>query len=251
MGYCHYCKQDKKLIKAHIIPRNFYLDYVNEHFVLVNADTGKITQKQSGSYDKDILCADCDGKILKKFDDEGYRILLGDITKYLINRSGTNSIYYLEKEEFNYEYIRKFFISIIWRASISKLDEYLYIDLGPYEEKALEILKDEKTYSNLFKVLIFKAPSNRDYNKLVYIAKAKWGNCTTYVISMAGYFINVIVNIKKLNPNLCKLYKNLFLNEDKLCIIESEQVYLSQINGITNKMSKMWEKGFRPPKLKY
>ena len=45
---CKFCGQEKKLIKAHIIPRNFYLDYKNEQYMEVNALSGKFTIKQSG-----------------------------------------------------------------------------------------------------------------------------------------------------------------------------------------------------------
>ena len=37
---CKFCGQEKQLIKAHIIPRHFYLNYENETFAAINAKTG-------------------------------------------------------------------------------------------------------------------------------------------------------------------------------------------------------------------
>lgn len=37
MGICKFCGQEKKLIKAHIIPIHFYLNYENETFAAFNA----------------------------------------------------------------------------------------------------------------------------------------------------------------------------------------------------------------------
>ncbi len=251
MGYCHYCKQDKTLIKAHIIPKHFYLDYKEEKFVLVDALSLKTKIKQSGTLDKNILCADCDGKILKKFDDEGYRILLNEIPKHTVMRTPTEAFYHLKQEEFNYELLRKFFISILWRASISKLDENSEVSLGMYEEKALDILKGKNSYDNLFKILIFKFPDNLDYNKVVFTSKAKFGNCITYVINMAGYHILVIVNMKNFNPRLKEHYRNYLLQKENLFVIESKMLYMHNVQGITRKWNEMLQKGFRPPNIKY
>ena len=65
---CKFCGQEKKLIKAHIIPKNFYLDYKKEQYMSVDSLSGKFKIQQNGAYDKNILCSDCDGKILGKFD---------------------------------------------------------------------------------------------------------------------------------------------------------------------------------------
>jgi hypothetical protein len=119
VGICRFCGQEKELIRAHIIPRHFYLNYEHKTFAAINTQTGNWKQCKTGTYYSNILCSDCDGTIIKLFEDEAYRILLNDI------------------------YIRKFFISVLWRASISKTDEFSNINLGPYEDIALKILKDE------------------------------------------------------------------------------------------------------------
>lgn len=105
---CKFCGQEKKLIKAHIIPRNFYLDYKNEQYMEVDELSGKFTIKQNGSYDKNILCAECDGKILGKFDQEGYRILLDEIYKHCLYHDDKIKIYNLTSEYYDYNKFRRF-----------------------------------------------------------------------------------------------------------------------------------------------
>ncbi len=82
MKKCKFCGQEKKLIDAHIIPKNFYLMRKKDRYLCINSKTCKYIIQQKGGYDSNILCGDCDNHILGEFDKEGYRILLGDFSKY-------------------------------------------------------------------------------------------------------------------------------------------------------------------------
>ena len=79
-------------------------------------------------------------------DKEGYRILLGDFSKYKYEYLHPQKIYQLDNCYYDYHKLRKFFISILWRASVSKLEEWSNINLGGYEKKG----------SNHDKVKIFR-----------------------------------------------------------------------------------------------
>ncbi len=81
---CKFCGQKKKLIGAHIIPKHFYLNYKNEDYQLLDPFNCKCNAQQSGAKDKTILCSDCDNKIIGKFDDEGYKVLLQKIPQNLV-----------------------------------------------------------------------------------------------------------------------------------------------------------------------
>ena len=105
---CKFCRQQKKLIRAHIIPRHFYLDYKDEQYVSVNSLSGKFKIQQCGAYDKNILCKDCDAKIIGKFDKEGYRILFDEIKKHKLKNVSDDIIYYLTSKDYNFEYLRNF-----------------------------------------------------------------------------------------------------------------------------------------------
>lgn len=52
---CKFCGKEKQLIRAHIIPRHFHLNYENETYVAINAQTGNWKQCKTVTYDKNIL----------------------------------------------------------------------------------------------------------------------------------------------------------------------------------------------------
>ena len=246
-GKCKFCGQEKKLIKAHIIPRNFYLDYKNEKYLGVDSISGKFTIQQNGAYDKNILCEDCDGKILGEFDKEGYRVLFDEVYKHILYSDKNTKIYYLTSENYNYEYLRKFFISILWRASISNVKEFNDVHLGKYENLALKILKGEEKYKDLFKTYIFKYPNNMDFSRFVFIAKSKIGNHNAYVINMAGYSINIIINGKNHPYDNIYQMRDMLIDDKYFCIVESNKLYERHYYNAGLKMQEMWQKGFKPP----
>ena len=71
---CKFCGQEKKLIKAHIIPKKFYLGLKGDRYLCINSQNCKYMIQQQGGYDSNILCGDCDNHILGEFDKEGYQV---------------------------------------------------------------------------------------------------------------------------------------------------------------------------------
>lgn len=249
IGICKFCGEEKKLIDAHIIPKNFYLERKKDKYLCINSKTCKYTIQQKGGYDSNILCGDCDNHIIGEFDKEGYKILFGDFSKYkYMQLHPRYRIYQLDNTEFDYGKLRKFFISILWRASISKLEEWSNINLGGYEKKAFEILKGKREYDELFKILIYKNCFAEDINQEVLIAKGKAKTYKKYVIQMAGYRIEIIVDSTRLTNKYKQQYEKYFLNPTYAHIIETPEVS-QRINKEYNaRMFELYKKGFVPPK---
>src|SRR3954470_151131 len=83
---CRLCEQQKKLIKAHIIPEGFFrrLREGNKAPLLVS-ERDYVKRSPIGIYDSGILCANCDG-IFALWDDYAQQILspdLGDAQKIM------------------------------------------------------------------------------------------------------------------------------------------------------------------------
>lgn len=248
IGICKFCGEEKKLVDAHIIPKNFYLERKKDRYLCINSKTCKYTIQQKGGYDSNILCGDCDNHILGEFDKEGYRILLGDFSKYKYEYLHPQKIYQLDNSCYDYHKLRKFFISILWRASISTLEEWSNINLGGYEKKALEILMNVKEHEKLFKILIYKNCYTEDINQEVLIAKGKTSKYKKYVIQMAGYCIEVMVDSGRISNQYKLRYENYFLNQECLHIIETPEVSWRINKEYNSRMLKMYEQGFVPPK---
>ena len=150
--------------------------------------------------------------------------------------------------EFDYNKLRKFFISILWRASVSSLKEWGGINLGFYEKKAYEILKGEKEHNELFKILIYKNIYKEDLNYRVLIAKGKTSKYKKYIIQMAGYRIEVMVDSSRVSNRYKSQYERYFLNPRYLYIMETSEVSkrINQENKI--QLSELFKQGFVPPK---
>lgn len=221
MPQCKYCQQEKKLIKAHILPRNFYTNYKEKGFWGIEYKKIDKIHFQSGVIDKNILCKECDNHILGKYDNEAYRILLNiEETKIKTKWKGLDA-YVFDPTEFNYEYIRKFFIAFLWKASISKLPCMDVVDLGPYEKIALDILQNKYENENLFKIIIFKtlndelkgAHTTRGYKNIL-------GQSRIYSTFFDSYHVSIIVKYKKFPKEFASL-EELFIRKDQIVILES------------------------------
>lgn len=99
----------------------------------------KPKQYQSGIFDSSILCSDCDG-ILGVWDGYVQRLLINHSSKvenlpYAAKQNTNNRI-----DIFNYNYLKLFFMSVLWRAGITKHHVFSKVDLGPWEEKLRKMI---------------------------------------------------------------------------------------------------------------
>ena len=108
---CKGCGEDKKLIKAHIIPEAFFmgLRFGNDEVPLIISGKSGEHPKRSpiGEYDKNILCHDCEG-VFQKLDDYGARVLLEKKFKHIPhNVKGVTQFFRVEN--IDYLFLKKFF----------------------------------------------------------------------------------------------------------------------------------------------
>lgn len=144
MGICNFCGEDKKLIKAHIIPEAFWeIDNTVTVPMKIMSNTKGTFPKKSrvGIYDPNILCAECDQWIGREFDEYAYKELLQKGPDELIMKHGAivGSLY---KKRDKYR-LKRFFISVMWRAHLSTRPEFSWVLLGPYANLARKALKDD------------------------------------------------------------------------------------------------------------
>jgi len=219
MGYCHYCKQEKDLIRAHVLPRKFYIKDSSGVYQGIHKD-GTYKNWQCGFYDRGILCGNCDN-ILGHYDNEAYKLLLNiDTKKQKTDWNGIRAYHY-QKEEFDYEKIRKFFIALIWRASISKKGFNSVVNLGKYEDIALEIIKGNIENDNLFKVIVLTEDKPNDFTNVHYIMKTRIETQITYAVYFAQFVAYIIPNYKKPNSRVFQIFDKLALNASDFIIAES------------------------------
>lgn len=146
---CHLCLKEKPLIgKSHIIPEFMYKHLLGDdgfYHKLDKRTYDKFTKRgktpkqfQSGEYDSNIFCGDCENEILnKKYEDYAAKVyeVLDDelqtfgnlkVTKYASYENTTFRLI----ENIDYTRFKLFLLSILWRSSISNREFFKKVKLG-------------------------------------------------------------------------------------------------------------------------
>lgn len=131
---CKGCGEQRQLIKAHVIPAAFFKDLndKNPEPLRMYTDTKGVYPKRTpiGIYDPQILCEDCE-RIFQDLDCYASNVLINSIeTKELLD--GDRSVGFLFMNV-DVRKLEKFMASVLWRASVSSLDFFRRVELGPYE----------------------------------------------------------------------------------------------------------------------
>lgn len=136
---CKLCKQEKELVKSHIIPKFFFKYLYPEEKIkgkalwLVDGSRGIKSKSWIGPYER-LLCKECDG-MLGCYDNYAKRLF---IDQEPIFYPRTDQALLLPNVD--YKKVKLFFLSLLWRASVSSLPIFSKINIGPYEEKLREIV---------------------------------------------------------------------------------------------------------------
>lgn len=140
---CKGCNQDKKLVKAHVIPESFFRDLRADEktLKLISNVEGVHTKKTPiGVYDKEILCRQCEDKF-QTLDDYAAKLLIDNSEIEELKKNGSLVGYKIPK--IDYGLLKRFVIGLLWRASISKQRFYSKVNLGALEEKAKKLIWEE------------------------------------------------------------------------------------------------------------
>lgn len=144
---CRWCGEKRQLIRAHIIPRAFYDDVRGDtdKVLMLSPDKSKYTTvTQSGVFDSDMLCAECDGA-LGRLDEYGYKVfrrIPTDREDLVVDRDRMPIGYNLRCADV--QKAQKFLLSVLWRASVTSHDFFSKVDLGAkYETRIRQLIQDD------------------------------------------------------------------------------------------------------------
>lgn len=150
MNKCKLCLEEKILLKkSHIIPDFIYKHsglYDDLHRIRLFTVQGLIDNKkpslpQSGVYEGNILCADCDnsrlGESLEQYAKKaifGGGQLPSSECVYCVNFIDEEKNTFAICKNLNYTKFKLFLLSVLWRASISSKSFFKGIKVGEHEE---------------------------------------------------------------------------------------------------------------------
>ena len=196
---CKLCGQEKKLVVAHIIPRSFYdpLREGGQIPVIITDQPGVYIQKsRTGVYDREILCGACERK-LSAWDDYAYKFLMGNVSDhaYIMHRD-KRVAYNLGRCDYNK--LKLFFMSVLWRAGASKQPFFKNVQLGPYnEDLRARILAADPGRVEDYAVALSRFDAPPPNVGMLNPCRNEYGGVNHYQLYLGGYMAIVKVTNKK------------------------------------------------------
>lgn len=135
-GVCKLCEGSKHLCRSHVIPEfAFSALYDSEHrFIeVVDVVNGTVRKAQKGYWDR-LLCEVCEAR-MNEFEKHSCVFFSNPLPPHI-----ENSRRIREFPDVSYEKLKLLVLSILWRASVSKLQFFEHVSLGPHEEKIRQML---------------------------------------------------------------------------------------------------------------
>ena len=134
---CKFCGNDKPLIKAHVIPAGFFrrLRKGQNALEYITNKAGEYNRRSPiGVYDGTIVCNECES-IWRDWDDYAQKLLAEEPLNAQARFHDGQKIAYIVRD-FDYKKLKLFFISMIWRASVSSHQFFSKVSLGHFEDIA-------------------------------------------------------------------------------------------------------------------
>jgi len=125
--------------KSHILSKGFFnnVDAKKQEQCqgrAVNLKTGDSRKLASSIYDLEMLCPECEDKIMKPLDNYGIKVLRDKNKANRINF--VNDLGLWVYDELDKRQLRAFIASVLWRCSVSRLKELAKISIGAvYEQR--------------------------------------------------------------------------------------------------------------------
>lgn len=193
---CKLCDQQKDLCNAHIIPDWAYDDMKQGHIVKIHGNSGKPQKIQTGVFDKKILCADCDNKILGSYDTYAATFFKKDFSSLVMQGTGPKgqSFQYIDLKD-DLSQLRLFIISVFWRASITTRSEFKHVVSSAESQMAKQAIISGNANNDFHVCMSFYEPSTQakdlEKNVYVFVPKKTDGNIVGYSFAMAGFEIGI------------------------------------------------------------
>lgn len=192
---CKFCLEDRKCIKAHIIPNSLYQPiFDDKKGMLIIPDKPELYPKKqhTGIYDENIICEECE-RLFSKPDDYAKSFFSAKIYEDSFIIYDNKKVGYIINN-YDYHNLKLFFISLLWRASTTTHPCFSNVNIGPFENQIKEMIKnnnlgDENDFSVTLGRYDNPIPKRANLDPL----RGKWSDRNCYVFYLFGwkFFIKV------------------------------------------------------------
>lgn len=140
MGTCKLCGEQRQLKKSHIIPRSYYRSAKRGQGQLIKIKDDQDTAPMLINSDpkEPLLCQDCEQFLSDNYEREGTRLFKPSRDRrHQVVRMGE----YVKFKGFKYRLTYLYFLSILWRAAVSRLPQYAGVELAGIEPYVRDCLR--------------------------------------------------------------------------------------------------------------
>ena len=142
-GVCSFCGTEGTLIKAHLIPSSLYDRKSAKAEALLVATTetpGRVSRSWTGIYDPNLVCRKCED-LWDPWDSYAAEFLR-NINSFAEPLHHNGKLIGLRVEDYDFEKLKLFFLSVAWRCGASKRKEFSMVKLGPYATMLKEAIEN-------------------------------------------------------------------------------------------------------------
>lgn len=210
----------------------------NHTLAQINIDNpSKKKLMQTGDIDRNILCSSCDNEVIGSYERYASKILLDENTyTETVSLDGMKCF----EKPVDYKQLKLFLLSILWRANLTSLQSYKYIDIGQHEECIRNMLfNGAADKSDIFPVSIIKIIPPKSYQAKIIIEPItiSLGEHDCCIFYVNGFFYNFT-----LSKHTTKvLFDSFAIKEDNRLIIPvlENQAALDFLYSFTKK--QIWK----------
>lgn len=219
IGICRYCKLEKTLIDSHIIPKSFYDLKTQGRYTTIDCKKWELDKVHGqNGFKEPLLCAECDNKlgILDRYAKYFLYIQVPNAPLQYAEDLPLIPFYFLGANSFNFTLLRRFFISLLWRACICTK---IPVSLGHYEDIALHILKREQIDNeNLFVPLIYRKGTNTPADLCITIARYHFLSEDCFYFRFPYYEVLILTDIEACTNKLYARHLQQLFNRQRIQI---------------------------------
>ena len=198
-GICKLCLRRRQLCDSHALPNSAFNYIFRKNAGKAKVITDDVTtpaRNSSDSWDVALLCEDCEKKLNRKYDAYGMAVFRGQEGKVRADHAG------VEVMNIDRRRLRMFFLSVVWRVSVSDHPNYSNIDLPhAWEEELRRAFGEERTIpGSRYTVALYKMRdstpsggfSNEDLRSFI---AAPFGRSYGSFVSVCFPFMSFFVEI--------------------------------------------------------
>jgi hypothetical protein len=155
IGLCRLCLMQKPLCDSHALPNSLF-NYIfrknSGKAIVIVDDATTPAHNSSDTWDVELLCEDCERKLNRKYDAYGMAVLRGHRGSVAVHGGGVDLL------KVDRRRLRMFFLSVLWRVSVSSHPNYSNIDLPhAWEEDLRDALNSSRSIpESRYPVAVYK-----------------------------------------------------------------------------------------------